>query len=141
MQLSVICSEDADLTRINPDDADTVLGNSLVELMQAQCEVWPRGSRPENFHSPLVSNRPVLLLSGEFDPVTPPRYGNDVLRTLSNARHLVLRGQGHNVVGSGCMPRLLAEYFEKPEPAALNVGCLKQLDYAPQFTGFYGWEP
>ncbi len=141
MQLSVICSEDADLLRVNSDDADTVLGNSLIELMQAQCDVWPRGSRPENFHSPLVSNRPVLLLSGEFDPVTPPRYGNDVLRTLSNARHLVLRGQGHNVIGAGCMPRLLAEYFEKPEPAALEVDCLKQLDYAPQFTGFYGWEP
>jgi len=141
MQLSVICSEDADLIRINPDDADTVLGNSLVELMQAQCEVWPRGTRPENFHSPLVSDRPVLLLSGEFDPVTPPRYGAEVVRTLRNGRHVVLRGQGHNVIGAGCMPRLLAEYFEKPTPASLKVDCLKQLDYAPQFTGFYGWEP
>lgn len=141
MQLSVICSEDADLIRINPDDADTVLGNSLIELMQAQCAVWPKGARPERFHSPLISDRPVLLLSGEFDPVTPPRYGAEVLRSLSNARHLVLRGQGHNVIGAGCMPRLLAEYLEKPEPASLKVECLKQLNYAPQFTGFYGWEP
>ncbi len=141
MQLSVICSEDADLTQVNPDDADTVLGNSLVELMQAQCAVWPKGSRPQRFHSPLVSDRPVLLLSGEFDPVTPPRYGEEVLRSLSNARHLVLRGQGHNVVGAGCMPRLLAAYFENPEPKALKVECLKQLGYAPQFAGFYGWEP
>lgn len=141
MQLSVICSEDASLMTLNPDDADTVLGNSLLELMQAQCAVWPKGSRPANFHSPLVSDRPILLVSGEFDPVTPPRYGEEVLRTLKNGRHLILRGQGHNVIGAGCMPRLLAQFFEKPEPSALKVECLKQLDYAPQFTGYHGWDP
>lgn len=141
MQLSVICSEDADLMQINPDDADTVLGNSLIELLGAQCEVWPNGARPPNFHDPLKTDRPVLLLSGEFDPVTPPRYGEEVRKTLSNARHLVLRGQGHNVIGAGCMPRLLAEFLDTADPKELKVDCLKQLDYAPPFAGYYGWEP
>ncbi len=62
---------------------------------------------PADFHQPVHSDRPVLLLSGEFDPVTPPRYGEQVARTLPNGRHLVLRGQGHNVITAGCAPRLL----------------------------------
>ena len=61
---------------------------------------------------------PVLLLSGEFDPVTPPRYGEAVARTLPNARHLVLRGQGHGVLGVGCTPRLLAEFLERADAGA-----------------------
>ena len=55
---------------------------------------------------------PALLLSGELDPVTPPRYGEQVLKGLPNGRHLVLRGQGHSVIGVGCMPKLLGQFIE-----------------------------
>ena len=48
----------------------------------------------------------VLLLSGEFDPVTPPRYGEQLLASLGKARHLVGKGQGHILLSRGCMPRL-----------------------------------
>jgi ABC-type multidrug transport system fused ATPase/permease subunit len=41
----------------------------------------------------------VLLISGEYDPVTPPRYGDEVAADLGNARHLVLKGQGHSLLG------------------------------------------
>jgi hypothetical protein len=34
----VICTEDADESVADPANADTLLGNSLVEFLQAQCE-------------------------------------------------------------------------------------------------------
>jgi len=141
LQLSVSCAEDAD--RLQPDaaDAQTLLGAGFVEQLLAQCEVWPRGTRPADFDAPLHSDRPVLLLSGEFDPVTPPRYGEEVVRTLPNGRHLVARGQAHGVLGTGCMPQLLGRFVAAADARTLDATCLDRLRHTPPFTGAYGWGP
>lgn len=141
MQLSVICSEDADLLRRDQADAGTLMGTGLLDLLDAQCAVWPRGRRPADFHEPVRSDAPVLLLSGEFDPVTPPAYGEQVLATFPKGRHLVARGHGHNVMVAGCMPRLMTRFIETRDAKGLDARCLEQLIYTPPFTGAYGWEP
>jgi pimeloyl-ACP methyl ester carboxylesterase len=140
MQLSVVCAEDAPLFKPDPADASTTLGEALSAGLITQCEAWPRGRMPEDFHTPVTSDVPVLLTSGEFDPVTPPRYGDEVAKTLTHARHLVLRGRGHNVIGAGCMPRVLDRFLRAPL-AELDAKCIEQLDYIPPFAGFYGPEP
>ena len=89
----------------------------------------------------LSTNVPALVLEGEFDPVTPPRYGEEVVKTLPNGRLFVLRGQGHSVIGAGCMPKLFAQFVEKADARALDGKCLDKLSYTPPFTGFNGWEP
>lgn len=141
MQLSVICTEDGSELKPNPADEDTLLGNDFSKYLSAQCAVWPKGQRPAGFRKPLATSVPALLLSGEFDPVTPPRYGEAVVKTLPNGRHLVLRGQGHNVIGVGCMPRLMAQFVDTADAKPLDAKCLAKLAYTPPFTGFYGWEP
>jgi pimeloyl-ACP methyl ester carboxylesterase len=141
MQLSVICSEDAYGLKANADDAASLMGNQFADDFAAQCALWPRGAMPADFHAPLRSQVPALLMSGEFDPVTPPRYGAAVASTLPNARHLVLRGQGHNVIGAGCMPKLFAQFIDKADATSLDAACLRTLPYTPPFTSFNGWEP
>lgn len=141
MELSVICAEDADLLRSRAEDAGTLLGNALPELVAAQCAVWPRGARPDDFKQPVVSDKPVLLLSGQHDPVTPPRYGDQVARTLSNSRHLVARGQGHTPVGAGCMPRLLKQFVDTLDPKGLDASCLDALGDTPFFLDYQGPGP
>lgn len=141
MQLSVICAEDADLFKPNPADAGTVLGDDMQTALAAQCKVWPTGKRPKDFHAPFKSNGPVLLLSGELDPVTPPRYGEQVLKHLPNGRHLVLRGQGHGALRIGCTPKLLGQFIETADAKNLQARCLDSLGYVPPFVSFNGWEP
>ncbi len=141
LQLSVSCSEDAPWMRIDPADEQTLLGTDFIRYSLAQCEVWPRSSIPEDFHAAVKSDMPVLLLSGELDPVTPPRYGDEVRKTLAQSRHFVLRGQGHGVMAVGCTPRLIARFIEKADARALDGQCLDQLQYTPPFTGAYGWGP
>jgi pimeloyl-ACP methyl ester carboxylesterase len=141
MQLSVLCSEDAYGFKANADDAGTLLGNQFAAFLGAQCEVWPKGAMPKDFHAPLRSNVPALLMSGEFDPVTPPRYGAEVAKTLPNGRHLIVRGQGHNVIGTGCMPKLFAQFIDSADAKSLDAKCLETLPYTPPFTSFNGWEP
>ena len=141
MHNSVICSEDAD--DLEPSDAGdgTVLGNDFIQLLQAICEVWPRGARPEGFRRPLSGDLPVLLVSGEYDPVTPPRYGDEVAASLDNARHVILPGQGHSLMSVGCMPELAAQFIEQADATGLDAACLERLAAPPPFSGLYGWEP
>ncbi len=141
MQLSVICSEDAYGLKASAGDAATLMGNQFADDFAAQCALWPKGAMPADFHVPLRSKVPALLMSGEFDPVTPPRYGAAVASTLPNARHLVVRGQGHNVIGAGCMPKLFAQFVDKADAKSLDAACLRTLPYTPPFTSFNGWEP
>jgi pimeloyl-ACP methyl ester carboxylesterase len=141
MQLSVICTEDASELKADPADEGSLLGVDLITTMAAQCEAWPRGTRPAGFRAPLAGKTPVLILSGEFDPVTPPRYGDEVLKTLPNGRHLVVRGQGHNVLPVGGLPKLFATCVDTADAKSLDAKCLDTVPYAVPFTGFYGWEP
>lgn len=140
MGLSVSCSEDFELAP-TPADAGTVMGSEFVDFFRAQCAVWPKGARPDGFRAPLAGELPVLAISGEFDPVTPPRYGDAVVESLPNGRHLVLPGQGHSVLGIGCMPKLFAQFVESADAKALDAGCLQRLKPTPPFAGSYGWEP
>lgn len=141
MQLSVICSEDADLLQAREENEGTLLGNAFVELTREQCEVWPHKPRPADFHDPVNSAVPTLLLSGEWDPVTPPAYGDAVAATLTRSRHLVARGQGHIVLGRGCAARLAARFLDTLDPSGLDAGCLEALA-APSFAiGYQGSAP
>jgi hypothetical protein len=127
--------------KINEADKNSLIGTSMITVLQAQCDAWPKGKRPEGFRKPLAGTVPVLILSGEFDPVTPPRYGDEVAKSLPNGRHLIIRGQGHNVLGIGCMPKLFASFVDGMDAKKLDASCLDKVPYAKPFTGFYGWEP
>ncbi|MBS0558036.1 MAG: alpha/beta fold hydrolase [Proteobacteria bacterium] len=141
MQLSVVCSEDADLLASRAQDANTLLGNHLVDGIKAACEVWPHEPRPADFHAPLKTDIPVLILEGAFDPVTPPRYGEQILKGLGNARLLIAKGQGHNVIGRGCMPKLVGEFVDKLDPKTLDAKCVDRLGPMPAFLNFNGAAP
>lgn len=141
MQWSVICAEDAPRYRADPADADTTLGGAMAVSFFSVCKAWPTGTPPAGFHRPLTSNVPALLLSGELDPVTPPEYAERVLKGLPNGRHLALRGQGHNVSGTGCLPKLVGQFIESADAKTLDVTCTKTIGYVPPFTSFNGWDP
>lgn len=141
MQISVVCAEDADLLAPRPQDAGTVLGSALIDVIRAQCEVWPRGDRPADFHAPLKTDKPMLVLEGELDPVTPPKYGEQVMKGFGNARLLVARGQGHNVIGRGCIPKIVEDFVDNLAPKELDVACADALGPMPPFVGFNGAAP
>lgn len=142
MHNSVVCTEDVPFFAGEQDDpSGTYLGSSIVDALLAVCSVWPRGRLDEDFKEPVTSDRPILLLSGEADPITPPDYGFEVLSDLSNARHLVGPGQGHGQVSVGCVPRLLRAFLENPSPEDLDADCLQQEHSSPFFLDFNGPAP
>jgi pimeloyl-ACP methyl ester carboxylesterase len=141
MQYSVICAEDADLLTPRPQDAGTILGTRMIDSLKAVCSVWPRGARPADFHQPLKTGKPVLLLAGQYDPVTPPRYADEVAKGLSDARVLVFKGQAHSVMAAGCGPQLIQHFVEDLQPRKLDASCLDRLQPTPLFIDFNGARP
>lgn len=50
---------------------------------------------------------PMLVLSGELDPVTPPELGSALADGVVNGRHLTVRGASHQAVIES--PRIVGE--------------------------------
>jgi len=141
MSLSVTCSEDADLIHERPQDKDTLLGNAFVRQLKAECAIWPHGTRPVDFHQPFTGDIPTLVLSGQLDPITPPYWGKQIVAHLSDARQLVLKGQGHGEFTIGCMPRVVRRFIDKPDPKTLDASCLDRMGPTPMFINFNGATP
>jgi pimeloyl-ACP methyl ester carboxylesterase len=142
MQLSVVCTEDAPLLKPRPQDADTLLGEQLIDSSRAACKVWPHGPMPKDFHAPFKSSIPTLLISGERDPVTPPSDAAEVLKGLSDGRSLVVKGMGHaEAINAGCMPDLVEQFIDKRQPKQLDAKCLDRLGPIPAFVNFNGATP
>lgn len=141
MHNSVICNEDAPHFSSIAVDEPGYLGTISTDFLGAMCAVWPTREMPEDFMMPVESDVPVLLLSGEVDPVTPPRNGEQVAAHLSNARHLVAPGQGHGIAWRGCAPKLLAQFVQERDVEALEADCLDKLAPSPFFIDRNGPTP
>jgi pimeloyl-ACP methyl ester carboxylesterase len=141
MQLSVVCAEDADRFVADPADKDRLMGDLFAMVYSAQCTEWPKGQRAADFTEPLRGNVPTLLVSGEFDPVTPASYGDRVLKNLSNAIHIVVAKQGHVNVTRGCLPKLTNTFLQTLEPKKLDQSCVKKILPAPFFLDYTGAAP
>jgi pimeloyl-ACP methyl ester carboxylesterase len=145
MQFSVICSEDVPFfTTADLDPAAisrTYQGGDQLQALLEICKLWPRGPVDPDLHSPLRSDIPTLLLSGEADPVTPPADAERAARGLARHRHLILSGEGHGQVATGCVPRLMAEFLDTAAPAMLDATCLERHSPAPFFVSMTGPAP
>jgi len=145
MHNTVMCSEDAPF--IDRDTIDfaaldaTYIGALQFEALEVICSIWPRGPIDEGFTKPLVTDIPVLLLSGNADPITPPRYADLAAVELRNARHLINDGQGHGQIAAGCMPKIIARFVSSADPGGLDTDCMDSAFVMPFFLDFSGPMP
>jgi len=141
MELSVSCAEDYPWFPQRPEPNAYLMGELMTRAVGIQCGIWPRGEVPEGFHEPVSADVPVLLLSGELDPVTPPEYGDEVALHFPQALHLVAPGQGHIVTTRGCVGDLVSQFIIEAGFAALDTSCLAQMRATPYFISLTGPKP
>jgi pimeloyl-ACP methyl ester carboxylesterase len=145
MHNSVVCSEDAPFFATSAVDRRaleaTYLGTAQLDGLIEICSVWPRGPVDPDFHEPLASEVPVLLLSGTADPVTPPEYAERARVALKRALHLTLVGQGHGQLGVGCMPKVIAAFYSAGTSTGLDTSCVRNTAPPPFFISFTGPPP
>ena len=140
---SVLCSEDIPrLTeqQIREETTGTFLGRLGVEAWRAACAVWPIGP-PLDVDADRVLPIPALILSGDLDPVTPPRWGDAMARAFRSSLHVVAPGAGHNVSFGGCIPDLIADFVERGAVEGLDARCASGILRPPMVFGFAGPRP
>ena len=105
------------------------------------CSVWPAGIIDDRHRDPVSTNIPVLLLSGEDDPITPPAYADLAAVELENALHLTGPRQGHGLAPRGCMPGIIGDFVDSASVANLDTACIDRLHAMPFFLDFSGPSP
>jgi pimeloyl-ACP methyl ester carboxylesterase len=137
MHLSVSCSDDGgrlDVAAAERNDARTFLGASRVRMLADACRTWRMPPADPQNGAPVRSNVPVLLVSGELDPNTPPRHADLALKTLPNARHVVLAGVAHGWSGvDTCGAQFVADFIARASVKDLDVSC-STTSSAPPFV-------
>jgi pimeloyl-ACP methyl ester carboxylesterase len=145
MQYTVLCSEDEPFFATAKIDraviAKTYQGTDLMDALHEICKLWPRGPMDPDLHEPLHSDIPTLLLSGEADPVTPPADAERAAVGLVRHRHLILPGEGHGQLATGCVPRLMADFLDSAAPDKLDASCLERHTPEPFFLSMTGPAP
>jgi pimeloyl-ACP methyl ester carboxylesterase len=121
MYFSVICAEDADydMSDINtsglPDRIGEAEGRDLATFLKL-CQTWDVAPLSAEEDSPVSSPVPTLLLSGRFDPITPPAYASQVKETLPNSFDLVFPNGGHGqAFGGDCQDQILLSFLNDPD--------------------------
>lgn len=124
LTLSVTCTED--VSRIRPEEVaaatkGSFIGDARVRGQMTACSVWPKGPMPKDYTTPFTSNVPVLLISGDLDPVTPPHFGVDAQKTFPNSVHVIVPGA--HVSDSPCVDAMMKTFFDHADAKHLDTSC------------------
>jgi pimeloyl-ACP methyl ester carboxylesterase len=138
MLFSVLCTDDL-IGRTSEDllNIRAALPRQLVSSADPEviveygifgiCENWPVEEADPWVKEPLVSDIPTLVLEGEFDPVTPPEYGQLVAENLSNSHFFEFPGEGHNIIVANECARSIAGAFIDDPTRAPDAACIAEM--------------
>ena len=133
LYLSITCAEDLPWIKSGVGERNgenTFLGDYRLRQQREDCSLWPRGKVRAGYPLPLISQVPALILTGQWDPVTPPRYGDRAAEFLSNSLHIVVPSGGHGfngLEGFDCIDELIADFIASGTVKGLNTSCVKSI--------------
>ena len=126
MHNSVVCSED--IHRITPvmltEIKQSYAANSMYQAMDEVCSIWPSKKVDEDFSVSIASDIPTLLLSGFYDPATPPEWGHLASAKMTNSVHFIAPYASHGVAFQTCGNDLIAELVDHRDINQLSESCL-----------------
>jgi pimeloyl-ACP methyl ester carboxylesterase len=118
-------AELADAAGVPHDLTDSLVSTDMWDT----CAVWQTGQADPLENQPVVSDIPTLLMSGEYDPATPPHWGELAAETLSHSTHIIIPGAGHSVIDVDACPLGIALAFLDDPNAALDTSCVATLSF------------
>ena len=133
LYLSITCAEDLPWIKAGEGERNgenTFLGDYRLRQQREACALWQQGKIPGDYAAPTRSDVPVLIMTGEWDPVTPPLYGDMIAKNLPNSLHVVVPSGGHGfggLEGLDCVSNLIAEFFDKGTVKGLDTACVKNI--------------
>ena len=136
MYNSVICHDEyalGDYERVET----AVVGNIPQELegallqatfdLTSLCEYWNPMNSVDN--TAVSSSIPTLILVGQYDVATPPRWATLTAATLSNSHLVLVPGAGHSLLSSvECTITITDDFLANPDQAP-DTSCLNDIEW------------
>jgi pimeloyl-ACP methyl ester carboxylesterase len=128
MYTAVVCTERGDsdpsvirASGFNPRLVRTELKGA--QEMVGVCKDWKVELLPREVLEPVKSDVPTLLLSGDFDPITPPNFAKQIAPGLSRAQLVTFpRGAHGQAFDSPCANSIIESFLNNPT-APVNSSC------------------
>lgn len=139
MRLSVWCAEEYPFSSQTTIEAETtkypeVEGLTPDTFEKEICEIWSVQKVPDIENQAVKSNIPVLLISGEYDELTPAKWAKAMMNNLSNSQHLVFKGWKHTPItywSNPCAMQAANDFFNSPNVVS-NPECFEKIK-SPEF--------
>ena len=96
---------------------------------------WPMANSGEiakEFWEPVASDKPVLILTGAYDTLTPKAWADKAAGTLSNVTYVTIPAAGHAVFDLPCPRALMAAFFDNPT-GNFDTSCVLAMPQVPDF--------
>jgi pimeloyl-ACP methyl ester carboxylesterase len=136
MYLSILCTEQIPRLGDQPAGADT---SELVRLLaevdadgtaetREACRIWDVEPAPAETFTPATSlGPPLLIVTGQFDHMTPPGYGEAIRDANPHSIYVEVKGGAHDPVSLSfdCMVDAVADFVADPR-ARLNTRCARR---------------
>ncbi len=120
------------------NDVRDSLANSeqfnVVMMYDEICGLWDLPAADPVEAESVVSDVPTLILTGEFDPITPPGYGELAVETLENGYVIEIPGASHDPVGLAgpagvqLIVDFMADPSQRPDTSVVEQN---QVDFSP----------
>ncbi len=136
---SVECSEDMEFTTpqglqasvqgLAPEYRHAVL--ATLQQVYEVCQIWRVQPVPLAQKQAVTSAIPTLILSGQYDPATPPAYGKLAARTLSKSYFFLFPDASHILLyTNACADSIILAFQESPTKQP-DASCLQSLGPPP----------
>jgi pimeloyl-ACP methyl ester carboxylesterase len=97
------------------------------------CRLWHVQKSPAAQKQAVVSAIPTLVLSDEYDPITPPANGKLAAQTLQNSYYFLFPGLGHGAeYNSPCVDSIISAFEDTPtqKPSGACVAAMGEPNFA-----------
>ncbi len=139
--LSYTCSEwmpFLDPAAVKQAAAHSFAADLRIEAQRRACSIWKVPAMPAGFNDPVRSDAPVLIVSGSDDPATPPKYADEAVKYLPNAKVVLVQGAGH-APETDCTDALVVKFVRAQSAKGLDTTKCSAEFTVPRFaTSLFG---
>jgi pimeloyl-ACP methyl ester carboxylesterase len=129
LHLTIICGEDLSFREVPAAASASPVRRDYLRV----CRDWPRAIPAPGFHEPFRVDRPALLIVGEWDPVTSPRWARVAADQFTRSETVVRPKTGHLFPGfEGCLDSMTAGFLND---GAADTTCTSRPSRPPYVLG------
>lgn len=132
LYMAITCSEDlpfVDEAKERSLAAGTLIGSFRIDQQFAACRNWPRAQVSPKSHTPVASNKPILLLAGQFDPATPSSNSEKIISHMPNGKLVIVPNRSHAMFEDWdeCLEKVTTDFLESADARTIDTACVNRL--------------